>query len=175
MTRKAQIFFHKGQNIFFAVIYCLLSWYKNWVDPTNRRLSTCCIRAHHFTKGLMGSWRKQQREEFHYRIVSAVGWLGNSIVFQEHVMVMLAQIIYMDTWQRRTILIKHERCYWVTWSCFVIQKYNVLIEKKSAQTEQKHRTMTFAEFPNQPKYKRSNISRKTVSNYNRNLYLYIFS
>ena len=175
MTRKAQIFFDKGQNIFFAVIYCLLSWYKNWVDPTNRRLSTCCIRAHHFTKGLMGSWRKQQREEFHYRIVSAVGWLGNSIVFQEHVMVMLAQIIYMDTWQRRTILIKHERCYWVTWSCFVIQKYNVLIEKKSAQTEQKHRTMTFAEFPNQPKYKRSNISRKTVSNYNRNLYLYIFS
>ena len=93
------------------------------------------------------------------------GWFGSSIVFQHDTMVMLLYCIgesvcywlekgnSMDTWRRRThntwrwrtTLIKSERCYWMTASLY--RKYNTFSD---CESEQQHRTMTFAELPNHP-------------------------
>ena len=48
-----------------------------------------------------------------------------------------------NTWQWRTTLVRSERCYWMTASLY--RKYNTFSDRES---EQKHRTMTFAELPN---------------------------
>ena len=71
----------------------------------------------------------------------------------ESVCYWLEKGISMDTWRRRThntwrwrtTLIKSERCYWMTASLY--RKYNTFSDRES---EQQHRTMTFAELPNHP-------------------------
>ena len=50
-----------------------------------------------------------------------------------------------NTWRWRTALIKSEHCYWMTTSLY--RKYNTFSGRES---EQQHRTMTFAELPNHP-------------------------
>ena len=52
---------------------------------------------------------------------------------------------FIGTWRWRTTLIKSERCYWMFASFY--RKYNTFSNRES---EQQHRIMTFAEFPNDP-------------------------
>ena len=107
--------------------------------------------------------RKNSENGKHYTIVSRGGWFGSSLSFKmtqwscycigESACYWLEKGNSMDTWRRRThntwrwrtTLIKSERCYWITASLY--SKYNTFSDRES---EQQHRTMTFAELPNHP-------------------------